>query len=408
MATEKNIQLSIEHVLSGDVSHRDLRGLGLREKSGFSLSVKAQLPGQGITAIYGPSGCGKTTLLRCIAGLEHADHSQLIIGDDDLGALPAKQRQLGYVFQENRLFPHLSVEGNLDFAWKRRFSDNGPSKQQVIDWLDIEKLLGRQPDQLSGGQKQRVAIARALLTAPRCLLLDEPLAGVDSKARNPILQHLERLAGHLNIPMVYVSHNLDEITRLADHLIIMDQGEVVAEGPLLDMLSRLDLDLTRQENAAVVLNTEIVSHDDHYSLTQLSLGLDLNLGSRMVLSTDTQLTVGRLYGEPGDTVRVRIPSRDVSIALERPSQSSILNILPGIISDIELIDGARAVIKTNVAGQDILARITRKSMEHLQLEIGNRVYLQIKTVALLSETLGPEAAALETPVSETSASDIPD
>jgi molybdate transport system ATP-binding protein len=372
---DNKIQLSIEHVLSGD----------LRGKSGFSLSVKAQLLGKGITAIYGPSGCGKTTLLRCIAGLEPAEHCQLHIGAVDLTNMPAKQRQLGYVFQENRLFPHLSVDGNLNFAWKRRFSDNGPSKQQVIAWLDIEILLDRKPDQLSGGQKQRVAIARALLTAPRCLLLDEPLAGVDSKARNPILRHLETLAENLSIPMVYVSHNLDEITRLADHLIIMDQGRLVADGPLLDMLSRLDLDVTRQESAAVVLNTRIVDHDDRYSLTQLALSLDSGVSSGS--GPDAQLSVGQLSGEPGNTVRVRIPSRDVSIALERPSQSSILNILPGIISEIELIDGARAVVKTDVAGQAILARITRKSLEHLALEKGKPVYLQIKTVALLSETL---------------------
>ncbi len=368
---EKSIQLAIKHSL-GEVTS----GGEAKSSANFSLSLKAQLPGKGITAIYGPSGCGKTTLLRCIAGLEEVEHCQLNMSGDEIGSPPAKQRQLGYVFQENRLFPHLSVEGNLDFAYKRRFSDNGPSKQQVIDWLDIDALLERKPDQLSGGQKQRVAIARALLTAPRCLLLDEPLAGVDSQARNPILRHLETVAENLNIPMVYVSHNLDEITRLADHLIIMDQGRLVADGPLLDMLSRLDLDVTRQESAAVVLNTQIMGHDDRYSLTQLSLGLQSG--------DDAQLSVGRLSGEPGNAVRVRIPCRDVSIALERPSLSSILNILPGVITEIELIDGARAMIKTEVARQFILARITRKSMEHLQLETGKQVYLQIKTVALLS------------------------
>lgn len=372
MGVESKIQLAVEHSLG--------------QAAEFSLVLKAQLPERGITAIYGPSGCGKTTLLRCMAGLETAEHCRLTIGDIEIGGLPVTQRQLGYVFQENRLFPHLNVEENLDFAFKRRFSDHGPDKQQVIAWLDIEKLLGRKPDQLSGGQKQRVAIARALLTAPRCLLLDEPLAGVDSKARHPILRHLEALVDKLNIPMVYVSHNLDEITRLADHLIIMDQGRVIADGPLLEMLSRLDLDLTRQENAAVVLNAEILNHDDHYSLTQLSLGSSLNLDGT-ASSVETQLAVGRLAGVPGDIVRVRIPCRDVSIALERPSQSSILNILSGVIADIELVDGARAIVKADVQGQSVLARITRKSLEHLALEPGKHVYLQIKTVALLSETL---------------------
>lgn len=371
------IQLSVEHsfVQKGD-----------GQEAGFSLAITSQLPSKGITAIYGPSGCGKTTLLRCMAGLERAQHCRLNFGGDEVGSLPVKQRQLGYVFQENRLFPHLSVEGNLDFAFKRRFSNNGPSKEQVIAWLDIDKLLSRKPDQLSGGQNQRVAIARALLTAPRCLLLDEPLAGVDSKARNPILGHLKTLADNLNIPMVYVSHNLDEITRLADHLMILDQGQLVADGPLLDMLSRLDLDVVRQENAAVILNTKIVSHDAHYSLTQLSLGLDLNLGNTE-LRADAQLTVGKISGAFGNIVRVRIPCRDVSITLEKPSQSSILNILPGVITDIELVGGARAIVKTDVLGQSILARITRKSLEHLQLKTGKQVYLQIKTVALLSETL---------------------
>ena len=372
MNVGKNIQLAVEHYY--------IQEAGAQEAD-FSLAIKAQLPDKGITAIYGPSGCGKTTLLRCIAGLENAEHCRLNIGGHEIGGLPAIQRQLGYVFQENRLFPHLSVEGNLDFAHKRRFSDNGPSKEQVIAWLDIEKLLDRKPDQLSGGQKQRVAIARALLTAPRCLLLDEPLAGVDTMARNPILGHLQALAANLNIPMVYVSHNLDEITRLADHLIIMDQGRLVADGPLLEMLSRLDLDVIRQEHAAVVLNTRIIGHEDHYSLTQLALDTTLEVDS----DADTQISVGRLAGKLGDPVKVRIPCRDVSITLEKPSQSSILNILPGVITDIEWVDGARAMIKTDVAGQAILARITRKSLEHLQLEKGKSVYLQIKTVALLSD-----------------------
>ena len=372
MSRDENIQLSVEHRFT--------------QEAEFSLEIKAQLPSKGITAVYGPSGCGKTTLLRCMAGLESAQYCRLNFGGHEIGALPVKPRQLGYVFQEDRLFPHLSVEGNLDFAFKRRFSDNGPGKEQVIAWLDIDTLLGRKPDQLSGGQKQRVAIARALLTAPRCLLLDEPLAGVDSKARNSILQHLKTLAGNLNIPMVYVSHNLDEITRLADHLMIMDRGQLVADGPLLDILSRLDLDVARHENAAVVLNTKIVSHDDYYSLTQLSLGLDLNL-SNAGLSRDAQLSVGRISGEIGNIVRVRIPCRDVSIAIEKPSQSSILNILSGVTTDIELVDGARAIVKIEVLGQPILARITRKSLEHLALEKDKPVYVQIKTVALLSETI---------------------
>ena len=382
---EKKIQLAVEHsfVQTDGVQEGSVQK-GSVQETDFSLAIKVKLPSKGITAIYGPSGCGKTTLLRCIAGLEQAKLSRINMGGHEIGGLPVKQRQLGYVFQENRLFPHLSVDGNLDFAHKRRFSDNGPRKRQVIDWLDINDLLDRKPDQLSGGQKQRVAIARSLLTAPRCLLLDEPLVGVDSKARNLILKHLEDLAKNLNIPMIYVSHNLDEITQLADHLVIMNGGRLVSDGPLIDMLSRLDLDVTRQENATVVLNTKIVKHDNHYGLTQLSLGVDLNLG-KAGLSAKNQLSVGRLYGDYGDIVRVRIPCRDVSIALERPRQSSILNILSGVITDIELVDGARAIVKTDVLGQSILARITRKSLEHLALEKGKSVYLQIKTVALLSE-----------------------
>lgn len=355
------MDLSVKYVPSGD--------------SNFSLALKVKLPSSGITAVYGPSGCGKTSLLRCIAGLAEAEHCQLSIGEHAIGDLPVTKRQLGYVFQEDRLFPHLSVEGNLDFAYKRRFSDEGPSKHEVVEWLDIEALLNRKPDQLSGGQKQRVAIARSLLTAPRCLLLDEPLAGVDSKARTPILFHLETVAANLDIPMIYVSHNLDEITRLANHLIIMDQGQLVADGPLLNMLSRLDLELAQQENAAVVLNTRIAGHDGDYSLTHLAWG-DSDKGS---------LIIGQLPGAIGESVRVRIPCRDVSIALEEPNQSSILNVLPGVISDIELVDGARAIVKTEVAGQSILARITRMSLECLQLEKGKAVFLQIKTVALLSE-----------------------
>ena len=358
------IDLSVKYAPSGD--------------SDFSLALNVQFPDKGITAIYGPSGCGKTTLLRCMAGLVKTEQCRFSIDDCAIGDLPATKRQLGYVFQENRLFPHLTVEGNLDFAFKRRFSDNGPNKEQVIDWLDLEDLMERKPDQLSGGQKQRVAIGRALLSSPRCLLLDEPLAGIDSKASKLILWHLETVAANLNIPVIYVSHNLDEITRLADYLIIMDQGKLVADGPLLNILSRLDLDLAQQENAAMVLKTRIAGHDEEYSLTHLTWGIDYG-GS---------LIVGQLSGEVGDRVRVRIPCRDVSIALEEPNQSSILNVLPGVISDIELVDDARAIVKTNVAGQSILARITRMSLDFLKLEKGKSVYLQIKTVALLSDTHG--------------------
>jgi molybdate transport system ATP-binding protein len=351
------------------------------QASGFSLVINTQVPAKGVTAVYGPSGCGKTTLLRCLAGLVHADFCQFKVGGLELSHLPSVQRQLGYVFQEDRLFPHLSVIGNLNFAHKRRFSDNGPSLQQVVEWLDIAQLLKRMPSQLSGGQKQRVAIARALLTAPQCLLLDEPLAGVDSQSRHSILQHLESLADTLNIPMLYVSHNLDEITRLADHLIIMEEGRLVAAGPLLEIVSRLELGLARQEHAAVVLHANVVRHDDDYCLSQLSWGLPHQVEG----ISGPLLTVGRLSANLGDNVRVRIPCRDVSISLEKPHQSSILNVLSGVIVGIELIDGARAMVKVDVHGQFILARITRKSLESLLLEKGQSVYLQIKTVALLSE-----------------------
>ena len=343
-------------------------------RGGFNLSLNCKLPEQGITAIYGPSGCGKTTLLRCLAGLQ-PNNGAISINGTKLHLLPTQKRELGYVFQEDRLFPHLTVTGNLQFAWQRRFNDNGPTIAQVTNWLELDHLLAHKPPQLSGGQKKRVSIGRALLSSPRCLLLDEPLAGLDQAASHRIIDYLKKLRNELAIPILFVSHQLDEITRIAEHLLILEKGKLVATGPLLEILARLDLTISQQQEAAVILQGTISQRDQQHGL------------SAFVIGANNQLWISDQEGEPGENIRVRIPARDVSIALQRPEQTSILNILPATITEVKCLNHARALIKARVIDTDqvILARITQKSLDQLALTEGMKIYLQIKTVALLAD-----------------------
>ena len=345
-------------------------------RGSFQLQVEAGIPSRGITAIFGHSGCGKTTLLRCLSGLQPCRGSINISGID-IACLPPRERQMGYVFQEDRLFPHLSVQGNLDFAYQRRFNDHGPSIDQVSQWLSLGQLLQHHPEQLSGGQKKRVAIGRALLCSPRCLLLDEPLAGLDASASHEILHQLKRLSAQLAIPVLYVSHQMDEIIRIADQLLLMEQGQLIANGPLLDLLTRLDLSLSKAEQSAASLCGQVAGHEPKHGMSTLDIG------------GGNTLWLTRATSAVGETLRVRIPARDVSLTLSKSADTSILNILPATISGIELVNTSRAVVKAEItgSGQCILARITQKSLQHLGLQVGKPVYLQIKSVALLSEKL---------------------
>ena len=241
----------------------------------FRLEVDLNLPGQGITALFGPSGSGKTTLLRCLAGLEKPPQADIRVNgmcwQGPNHFVPTQQRALGYVFQEPSLLPHLSVSHNLAFGQKRHrsASERRQALEQAAEWLGIAHLLERDPEHLSGGERQRVAIARALLTEPKILLMDEPLAALDIKRKKEILPYLERLHERLQIPVIYVSHSLDEIARLADHLVLLSEGCAVASGPLQDTLARIDLPGTLHDDASVVIDTVVGVHDETDFLSRL-------------------------------------------------------------------------------------------------------------------------------------------
>ena len=347
---------------------------------GFALDVDLTLPGHGVTALFGHSGSGKTTLLRCIAGLERAQ-GRLTIDDavwqDDATFVPTHRRPIGYVFQEASLFPHLSVQGNLDFGMKRIPEQCRPAEadfQKIIDLLGIGALLDRQPDRLSGGERQRVAIARALLTAPRLLLMDEPLAALDLARKNEILPYLERLHDELEIPVLYVSHAPDEVARLADHIVVMEGGRAVAQGPLTDTLARLDLpilSLRLGEDAGVVLDGTVVERDENWQLARIGFA------GGSVWVRDGGHTLGH-------AVRVRILARDVSIAREQILATSILNTLPAkVIALADEPHPAQQLVRLQVGDSPVLARVTRRSACALELKPGQAVWAQVKSVALI-------------------------
>ncbi len=343
----------------------------------FALEADLSLPGRGVTALFGPSGSGKTTLLRCVAGLARAAGRVEINGEcwqDDARRifLPTHKRPLGYVFQEASLFAHLSVRANLEFGLKRI----APAQRKVgwdaaLELLGIGHLLERGTAALSGGERQRVAIARALLTSPQLLLMDEPLAALDGRRKQEILPYLERLHDELAIPVLYVSHSPDEVARLADHLVLLEQGQVLASGPIAELQARLDLPMALDEDAAVVVDAEVLAHDEAYALTRLGLAA----GSIQV--TRKPLAVGR-------RARIKIQARDVSIALSADNPSSIVNRLPARVRGFgEAAHPAQCLVSLDAGGTLLLARITRLSRDQLGLREGMEVVAQIKSVALL-------------------------
>ncbi|MEW5788992.1 MAG: molybdenum ABC transporter ATP-binding protein [Pseudomonadota bacterium] len=345
-------------------------------RSGFSLDVDLELPGRGVTALFGASGSGKTTLLRLIAGLERAPGGQLRVNGDTWQSggdfLPTHRRPLGYVFQEANLFPHLTVRRNLQFGLKRVAAPTRRvSLDQAIELLGIGHLLERKPDRLSGGERQRVGMARALAVSPRILLMDEPLSALDLARKQEILPYLERLHDELDIPILYVSHAPDEVARLADHIVVMDAGRVVAAGPITDTLARLDLPIRLGEDAGVVLDAVVEERDPAWHLARVAFP------GGSVWVRDGGHAVGH-------HVRVRILARDVSLALTRHSGTSILNTLPAAVAEIaDDAHPALALVRLNVGGSPLVARLTRRSAQTLALAPGQLVYAQIKAVALV-------------------------
>ncbi len=344
----------------------------------FSLDVDLCLPSSGITVLFGHSGSGKTTLLRCIAGLQHAPQGLLTINgttwqnSDNKLFLPTHKRSLGYVFQEANLFAHLTVLGNLCYGLKRIGQDANTEKfKQIIELLGIDHLMDRMPERLSGGERQRVAIARALVLNPDLLLMDEPLASLDSKRKQEILPFLTRLHSELNIPVLYVTHSQQEVAQLADYLVLLADGKVQAAGLLSDTLSRIDLPQAQDQQAASVWQVTIIEHEIAYHLTRVAFtGGELSLP-----------TIGAAVGIP---LRIQIYARDVSITLEVSKTTSILNVLPATISDIIDDDSGQSVVRLQVGSQPLLAHITRKSAQLLALQTGMIVYVQIKGTSILN------------------------
>jgi molybdate transport system ATP-binding protein len=339
--------------------------------------VDVDLPGRGISGLFGASGSGKTTLLRCIAGLERAPDAFLAVGDDvwqdeERGVfVPTHRRPLGFVFQEASLFAHLSVRRNLDYGLRRvPPALRRVGVDQAVDLLGIGPLLDRMPDGLSGGERQRVAIARALAASPRLLLMDEPLAALDLERRSEFLPYLERLHGQLEIPVIYVSHQPDEVARLADHLVLLDEGRVTASGALADVMTRLDLSLAWGDAAAAVIEATVAGHDETFHLTDLEFGAG-------------RVSIPRQDLGRGERRRLRVLARDVSITLAPQTGTSILNVLPARVTGLVEERPGQVMVRLDAEGTPLLARVTAKSVSQLDLREGRDVFVQIKGMALL-------------------------
>ena len=343
----------------------------------FRLAIEFAISRPGLTALFGPSGSGKSTCINLISGLLKPESGYIEINgkavfDSASGLnLPARRRRVGHVFQDARLFPHLSVSRNLDFGARRSPEPPSPAERgRIVEMLGIGHLLARRPAGLSGGERQRVALGRALLTKPSLLLLDEPLAALDQARKSEILPHLERLRDEARIPIVLVSHALDDVARLADDIVVVNEGRSVAAGPVEEILSRLDLlALTGQSEPMSVITAEVRNHDVEGGLTEL--GFD---GGRF--------WVARIDAEAGAKMRLRIAARDVMLALEPPARISATNMIRCQVAEIGSGPGPYCDIRMVCGGSILLARITRRSAERLELGPGREVIAVIKAVSV--------------------------
>lgn len=357
--------------------------LSLAGSGDFKLRVNTRLPAQGITAIYGPSGSGKSTLLECIAGLRVADAGSVVSfrGEDwqsDHTTLAPWQRDIGFVFQDGRLFPHLSVIENLNYAITRQRHSGNISLDQAVAWFNLDELLSHSTLTLSAGQQQRVAMARALLSSPSLLMLDEPMANLDKIARQQCIDCLLKLKESIDLPMLYVSHDMEEVSQLADHLVLIKDGEIDAEGDALELCSRLDTRLSHEDQAATILVATVKQHDNAFGLSALE-------------SDGHRIYVNQITSPVDSLCRLRIPARDISLSWERARDSSILNILKVQIEEIESTHSNRVLLRLSLGQQFLLARITRKSVVDMKLQVGDQLFAQIKSVALLTQSSETDA-----------------
>lgn len=344
----------------------------------FELDATFGCPDRGVTGLFGPSGSGKTTVLRCVAGLERDADGFLRVGDDlwhdsenDV-FLPPHERAIGYVFQEADLFSHLDVRGNLRYAF-RRARERRIAWDDAVEWLGVGPLLGRTAFRLSGGERQRVAIARALLSSPRLLLMDEPLSALDEVNRGEILPYLQALPDRLSIPILYVSHSLSEVGRLADHMVWLVEGRVKAAGPPSDVIGDIDFARWRRDEAGVVVDATIRDHDEEGHLTLL----DGPWGP---------VWVRRQHRAAGERVRLQIHASDVSLGLVPEADTTIMNEFFVRVTDVASSGAGEVLIRLESpasGGPALLSRITWRSQQRLGIEVGRDVYARVKSVALL-------------------------
>ncbi len=352
---------------------------------GFDLDVAFDAPPSGITALFGPSGCGKTTVLNAVAGLLRPQRGRIVLDravllDTDRGiALPPERRRCAVVFQDARLFPHMSVETNLRYGLRRAPAEaDGPSFDDVVALLGLAPLLARRPRALSGGERQRVALGRALLARPRLLLMDEPLAALDAARRGEVLPFLARLRDAARLPILYVTHQLDEVDALADHLVLMESGRVLASGGVEALTARTDLPLAARRDAGVVLSCTV--------LDAPAEGL-----ARLGFAGGELLTTTR-PGPPGTRLRVRLRARDIAVALERPRGISTRNILLATIAGIAPGgEGGEVFLRLSVGRAELLARVTRDSVTELGLHDGLQVWALVKAVTFDHRVTAPPA-----------------
>jgi len=367
-------------VLEVDIAHRF---------GAFELDIHFR-SGGGLTALFGRSGAGKTSVVDAIAGLVRPERGRIVVDgsvliDTERGIrAPAHRRRVGYVFQEDRLFPHLTARQNLLFGrWFSPGSAPAARLDDVVDLLGIGALLDRRPGRLSGGEKQRVAIGRALLASPRLLLMDEPLASLDAQRKDEILPYIERLRDQARVPIIYVSHAVAEVTRLASTIVLISDGRVRAFGPLQEVMGRAELyPMAGRFEAGAVLGARVAAHDARWALTELAGAFG-------------KLTVPRLPVPIGASLRVRIRARDVILAATPPTGISALNILTGRVEAVVPIEEAALEVQLRLGDERLLARVTRRSGATLGLVPGREIFAVIKTVAIDRRSLGHQGEAVE-------------
>ncbi|MGI6247547.1 MAG: molybdenum ABC transporter ATP-binding protein [Pseudochelatococcus sp.] len=338
--------------------------------SDFAADVSFSAPVPGVTALFGPSGCGKSTVLSAVSGLLRADEVRVVLDGAVLSDVPPERRRIGVVFQDGRLFPHLSVRDNLRYGLRR--APPGPIDfGDTVELLGIGHLLKRYPVKLSGGERQRVAIGRALLSQPRLLIMDEPLAALDAARKAEILPYLARLRDNLHTPVLYVSHAMEEVARLADTLVLMEAGRVIGCGPVGEIAARADLPLALGSDAGAIIPAEIAAHDDARALTVLTAG------------ADARFLVPRIDRPCGSRLRIRIPASDVVLALERPARISANNIVPGTVRAVREAPGRRlALVEVAVGDNLLLSQLTPDSVAQLEIEAGKPVLALFKSIAV--------------------------